>query len=74
MKEKKSTKEIIYWLVEFHQTVNKASGNQYLQFNAEILTKDKELTPSAKKDKVQILANEELPFLDMKISCPPEGD
>ena len=31
-------------------------------------------SPSVKKDKVQIAANNELPFLYMEISCSPEVD
>ena len=30
--------------------------------------------PSVKKDKVQIVANDEFPFLDMKMSWSPEVD
>ena len=59
---------------EFQQTVNKAAGNQHLQFSAEIWT-TKEISPTpAKEERVQIVTNNELPFLDMKMNWSPEGD
>ena len=51
----------------------KAAGNQHLKFAAEIWTNDTDRTPSAKKDKVQIVANDEFPLLDIKMSCSPDG-
>ena len=73
-KVNKSIQEIKYWLDEFQQTVDKASGKQHLQFTAEIWRNDTDLPPSAEKDKVQMVVNDEFPFLDMKISWSPEGD
>ena len=39
-KGKKKASKIIDWLEEFQKTVNKAAGNQPLQFTAEIWTKE----------------------------------
>ena len=72
-KGKKSVQEIKYWLEEFQHIVYKAAVNQQLQFAAEIWTNDTNLPHSSKKDKVQTVANEKFPFLDMKMSCSPEG-
>ena len=47
--------------------------NQHLQFTAEICTKDTNIPPSDKKYKVQIVKNNEFPFLVMKIGWYPEG-
>ena len=60
--------------MEFQKTVEKAAGNQHLQFNAEIWTNDMTPPLSAKEDKVQVVTNNEFPFLDMKMSWSLEGD
>ena len=73
-KGKKSVQDINSWLAEFQYTVEKAGGNQYIQFTAEICTDDTNLPSYEKEDKVQILTNNKLPFLDMKMSWSPEGD
>ena len=73
-KGRKSVKEIKDWLVEFQKTVNKAAGNQHLQFTAEIWTPELNPPLSAKEERVQIATNDEFPFLDMKINWSPEGD
>ena len=73
-KGKKIVQEIKDWLVEFQQTVDKAGGNQHLQFTKEICTNDKNPPPSAKEDRVQIVTNDKFPFFDMKMSWSPEGD
>ena len=39
-KGKKNVKEIKDWLYEFHKTVDKAAGNQHIQFTAEIWKPD----------------------------------
>ena len=67
-KGKKSVQDIKKWLAEFQQTVDKVSGNQHLQFTAEIWTNDTNLPLPAKEDKVQIVMNKKFPFLDMKMS------
>ena len=51
-----------------------ASGNQHLQFTAEIWTNEaNSLTPD-KEYRVQILTIDEFPFLDMKMSWSPDGE
>ena len=73
LKGKKETIEIKYWLEKFHQTVNLAAGNQHLKFTAEIWTDGvNPLTPE-NEDRVQIMSQDELPFLYMKMSWSPEG-
>ena len=72
-KGKKSVQEIKDWLAEFQKAVDKAAGNQHLQFTAEIWTNDTKLPPSAKKDKVEIIINDKFLFLDMKMIWSPEG-
>ena len=57
----------------FHQTVEKAADNQYLQFTAAILINDINLVPYSKKEKVQIRTNDEFPLLDMKWAVPLIG-
>ena len=59
--------------MEFHHTVDKITGNQHLQFTAEICTNDKNLPHSAKNDRVKIVKNYKFPFLGMKIIWSPEG-
>ena len=71
-KGKKKASEIKYWLKEFQQTVNTASGNQHLQFTAEIWTNETNSPTPAKEDRVQIVTNDEFPFLVMKMSWSPE--
>ena len=73
-KGRKSVKEIKYWLDEFQQTVDKAAGNQHLQFTAEIWKPDENPPPQAKEDRVQIVTKDEFPFLDMKMRWTPEGE
>ena len=53
--------------------MDKAEGNQHLQFAAEIFKNDITLPPSAKKNKVQMVKNGKFSFLDMKMSWSPEG-
>ena len=65
---KKIAKEVKYWLEEFQQTVNKAAGNQYLQFTAEIWTTKKNSPIPTKEEIFQILTNNGFPFLDMEMS------
>ena len=48
-KGKKSVKEIKYWLDEFQQTVDKAAGNQHLQFTAEIWKPNENPPPLKRK-------------------------
>ena len=65
---KRKASKIRDWLEEFQQTVNKAAGNQHLQFTEEIWTKEENPQTPAKEEIIQIETNDELPFLDMKIS------
>ena len=53
--------------------MDKEAGNQQLQFTAEICTNDTNLPPSRNEEKVQTVANDESPFIDMKMSWSPEG-
>ena len=53
--------------------MNKAAGNQHLQFTAEIWTTEKNSPTPAKEERFQIVTNDEFPFLDMKMSWSPEG-
>ena len=48
-KGKNIAREIKYWLEEFQKTVNKAAGNQHLQFTAEILTTEENSPTPAKE-------------------------
>ena len=73
-KGRRKASEIKDWLKEFQQTVNKAAGNQHLQFTEEIWTKEENSQLSTKEERVQIMTNGEFPFLDMKMSWSPEGD
>ena len=73
-KEKKKTSEIKEWLEKFQQTVNLAAGNQHLKFTAEICTDGANPPIPEKEDRVQVVAKDEFPFLDMKMSWSPEGD
>ena len=47
-------------------------GHPTLTVNYKNMDKKYEPPPSAKKDKVKIVANNELTFLDKKMSCSPE--
>ena len=67
-------REIKDYLEESNQTVNTAAGNQHLQFTAEIWTDESNSPTPEKEDRVQIVTNNEFPFLDMKMSWSPEGD
>ena len=71
---KTSAKEVKDWLKKFHQTVNKLVGNQHLQFTAEIWMTKENPPNHVKEERVQIVTNDELPFLDMKMSWAQEGD
>ena len=73
-KGKKSVREIKDWLDEFQKTVDKAAGNQHLQFTAEIWRPDENSPPQAKEDRVQTVTKDESPFLDMKMKWTPEGE
>ena len=73
-KGKKSVKVIKYWLDEFQKTVDKAAGNQHLQFTAEIWKPDENPPPQAKKERVQIATKDKFPFLDMEMRWTPEGE
>ena len=70
---KKSIQEIRDCLVEFQQIVDKVAGKKNLQFTVEIWTNDTPPPPYTKKDKVQTVANEKFPFLDIKLVVPPRG-
>ena len=52
----------------------KAGRNKNLQFAAEIWTMEENFPTPAKEERFQIVTNNEFPFLDMKMSCSPEGD
>ena len=54
--------------------MNTAAGNQHLKFTAEIWTDGANSLTPEKEDRVQIVTNDEFPFLDMKTSWSPEGD
>ena len=73
-KGKKKASEIKDWLEDFQQTVNTAAGNQHLQFTAEIRTNKANFPTPVKEYLVQIMTNDEFPFMDMKTSWYPEGD
>ena len=72
--EKKSAREVKYWLEDFQQTVNKEAGNQHLQSTVEIWTTEKISSTLVNEERVQIVTNHGFPFLDMKMSWSPEGD
>ena len=73
-KGKKKASEIKYWLEEFQQTMNTMEGNRHLKFTAEIWTDGANSLTPKKEDQFQIVTNDEFTFLDMKMSCYPEGD
>ena len=54
--------------------MNKAEGNQYLQFTAKIWTKVENSPTPAKEERFQIVTKDKFPFLDMKMNWSPEGD
>ena len=66
----KKAREIRNWLEEFQKTVNKAARNQNLQFTAEIWAKEKNSSTPVKEERVQIVTNDEFPFLYMKRAGP----
>ena len=70
----KSVREIKDWLDEFQKTVDKAAGNQHLQFTAEIWKPNETPPPPAKEDRVQVVTKDESPFLDMKTRWTPERE
>ena len=72
-KGNKETSEIKYWLEKFQQTVSLAAGNQHLKFTTEIWADGANPPTPEKEDQVQIVTNDEFPFLDMKMSWSPEG-
>ena len=61
-------------LAEFQRKVDKAEGNQRLQFAAEIRKNDTNLLFPEKEYKLQVVTNYVLLFLDMIMSWSPEGD
>ena len=73
-KGKKSVIKIKDWLDEFQQTVNKAAGNEHLQFTTEIWKPNKNPPPQAKEERVQTVTKDEFPFFDMKMKWTPEGE
>ena len=52
--------------------MNVAVGNQHLKFTAEIWTDGENPPTPEKEDRVQIVAKDEFPFLNMNISWSPE--
>ena len=70
-KERKKI-EIKEWLEKFQQTVNLAAGNQHLKFTAEIWTDVSNPPTPEKEDRFKVVAKDEFPFLDMKMSWSPE--
>ena len=73
-KGKKSINKIKYWLEDFQKKVNRAAGNQHLQFTAEIWTTDETPPLPTKEDRGKVATNAKFPSLDMKTSWSPEGD
>ena len=73
-KGNKKASEIRDWLEEFHKPVNKAVGNQQLQLTAEIWMTEENYPTPAKEERFQIVKNNKVPFIDMKMRCSPEGD
>ena len=71
---KKSTKEVKDSLEEFQQTVNRPAGKQHLQFTSKIWTTEENPPLPLKEYRFQIMTNDELPFLDMKMSWSLEED
>ena len=54
--------------------VNKAAGNQHVKSTSEICKKEEKPLYPAKEERVQIVKNDVIPFLDMKMSWSPEGE
>ena len=54
--------------------MDKAAGNQHLQFNAEIWKPDENPPPQVKGDRFQVVTKVKFPFLDMKMRWTPEGE
>ena len=50
------------------------TSNQHLQFTTEIWTTEENSPLPEKEYRVQIVTNDEFPFLDVKMSWSPEGD
>ena len=73
-KGKKNTREIRDCIEDFQKTLEKETGNQQLQFTAEIWTTGENSPTPAKEEIFQILTNNKLPFLDIKTSWSPERD
>ena len=73
-KGNKIVQEIKNWLAEFQRILDKAEGNQRLQFTAEIWKNDTNLSFPEKEYKLQVVTNYVLLFLDMIMSWSPEGD
>ena len=73
-KGNKIVQEIKNWLAVFQRILDKAEGNQRLQFTAEIWKNDTNLYFPEKEYKLQVVTNYVLLFLDMIMSCYPEGD
>ena len=73
-KVKKKVQNIIDWLGEFHGIMDKALGNQNLQFTAEMWTNNENLPPSEKEEKFHICADDGLLFLDMNMSWSLKRD
>ena len=72
--KKKKASEIRYWIEEFQKTMHKTEVNQQLKSTAEIWTKEENPPTPANQERVQMVMNNELPFLDIKISWASEGD
>ena len=72
LKGNKSAKEVKYWIEDFQKTVNIAAGNQHLKFTAEICNTEDNSPLPEKEYRVQVVANDEFPFLDIKMSWSPE--
>ena len=53
--------------MEFQKTVEKAAGNQHLQFTPEIWMNNTNMTHYAKKNNVKMATNNKWSFLDMKM-------
>ena len=72
--EREVQRKLNIGLISFRKKLNEAAGKQHLQLTAEIrTTKNNYLTP-AKEERVQIVKNEKLPFLEMRMSWSPDGD
>ena len=54
--------------------MNKAAVNQHLKPDAEICTKEENSLTPVKEERVKIVTNNELPFVDMKMISSHEWD